>query len=124
MRWLADECVDAALVASLRSAGHDVSYVAEVASGLTDEEALRLAQDQQRVFLTEDKDFGELVFRFRLPVPAVVLLRINPTRASPQMAPARSRDIPTWKQAPWTLRRHHGNPIALASFDVAAASVC
>lgn len=82
MRWLADECVDAALVASLRAAGHDVSYVAEVASGLTDTEALALAQDQQRLFLTEDKDFGELVFRFCLPAPGLVLLRIDPARTT------------------------------------------
>ncbi len=33
MRWLADECVDAALVRRLRGAGHDVIYAAEVASG-------------------------------------------------------------------------------------------
>lgn len=76
------ECVDAALVASLRDAGHDVSYIAEIACGLTDTEALKLAQDEQRVFLTEDKDFGELVIRFRLPVPGLVLLRIDPARAA------------------------------------------
>jgi hypothetical protein len=60
-----------ALVASLRAAGHDVSYVAEVASGMTDEEVLKLAQDEQRVFLTEDKDFGELIFAFVFPRPAL-----------------------------------------------------
>jgi predicted nuclease of predicted toxin-antitoxin system len=60
MRWLADECVDAALVASLRGATQDVSYIAEIASGLTDTEALQLSRDEQRLFLTEDKDFGEL----------------------------------------------------------------
>jgi hypothetical protein len=30
MRWLADECVDARLVASLRNAGHDVVYLASL----------------------------------------------------------------------------------------------
>jgi len=65
------------LVALLRQAHHDVAYVAEIASGLTDAEALQLAQDENRLFLTEDKDFGELVFRFRLVVPGLILLRIN-----------------------------------------------
>jgi hypothetical protein len=37
MRWLADECVDAALVRRLRGAGYDVIYAAEVASGATGE---------------------------------------------------------------------------------------
>ena len=82
MRWLADECVDAALVTRLRSAGHDVSYIAEIAaSGVTDTEALRRAQEEERLFLTEDKDFGELVFRFKLAVPGVVLLRIDPEKS-------------------------------------------
>ena len=81
MRWLADECVDAALVAHLRRAGHDASYIAEIASGVTDTEALRQAQVEGRLFLTEDKDFGELVFRFKRPVPGVILLRIDPEKS-------------------------------------------
>ena len=81
MRWLADECVDAALVTRLRGAGHDVSYIAEIASGVTDTEALRRAQEEERLFLTEDKDFGELVFRFKRAAPGVVLLRIDPEKA-------------------------------------------
>ncbi len=81
MRWLADECVDAALVARLRNAGHDASYIAEIAAGVTDTEALQLAQEEGRLFLTEDKDFGELVFRFKRAVPGVVLLRIDPEKS-------------------------------------------
>jgi len=80
MRWLADECVDAGVVAALRQAGHDVLYIAESAAGLTDTAALSLASNEQRLFLTEDKDFGELVFRFRLEVPGLVLLRIDAAR--------------------------------------------
>jgi predicted nuclease of predicted toxin-antitoxin system len=81
VRWLADECVDAALVTHLRGAGHDASYIAEIASGVTDTEALRRAQDEERLFLTEDKDFGELVIRFKRAVPGVVLLRIDPEKS-------------------------------------------
>jgi predicted nuclease of predicted toxin-antitoxin system len=36
------------------------------------------AQAEQRLVLTEDKDFGDLVFRGGRPVPGVVLLRIDP----------------------------------------------
>jgi predicted nuclease of predicted toxin-antitoxin system len=81
MRWLADECVAAALVAALGEAGHDVLYIADFAAGLSDTEALGLARDEHRLLLTEDKDFGELVFRFRLAVPGLVLLRIDVARA-------------------------------------------
>lgn len=76
MRRVADECVDAALVDQLRGVGHDVVYVAELRSGVTDPEVLALAQHEDRLLLTEDKGFGELTFRLRLAVPGVVLLRI------------------------------------------------
>jgi predicted nuclease of predicted toxin-antitoxin system len=81
MRWLADECVDAGLVALLRNAGHDVVYLAESSAGVTDAEAIGLAEAENRLLLTEDKDFGELVFRFRMAVPGLVLLRIDPIRS-------------------------------------------
>ena len=78
MRWLADECVAAPLVARLRDLGHDVSYMAERSAGTSDEEAIALAQAEDRILLTEDKDFGELVFRWRRLVPGLVLVRIDP----------------------------------------------
>ena len=80
MRWFADECVDASLVEYLRAAGHDVVYVAELASGMTDVAAIALANEDSRILLTEDKDFGELVIRRRRPVPGLVLLRIDSER--------------------------------------------
>jgi predicted nuclease of predicted toxin-antitoxin system len=78
LRWLADECVDAALVAELRHLGYDVTYVAEQSAGLADPEVLKQAREGNRLLLTEDKDFGDLVFRSRLAVPGVVLLRLSP----------------------------------------------
>jgi predicted nuclease of predicted toxin-antitoxin system len=68
------------MVALLRAAGHDVVYVAELASGMTDSDAITQAQEQRRLLLTEDKDFGELVVRWRRPVPGLVLLRIDSER--------------------------------------------
>jgi len=65
VRWLADECIAAPLVAALRDAGHDASYVAEFAAGLSDADVIAMASAEGRVLLTEDKDFGDLVFRRR-----------------------------------------------------------
>jgi predicted nuclease of predicted toxin-antitoxin system len=79
MRWLLDECVDAELVEGLRRSGHDVVYVAEIAPRASDTEVMELAEREGRLLLTEDKDFGELVFRQRRPVPGLVLLRIGAT---------------------------------------------
>jgi predicted nuclease of predicted toxin-antitoxin system len=63
VRWLVDECVDAGLVSHLRAAGHDVVYMAEVAPAASDAKVMTLAQAETRVLLTEDKDFGDLIFR-------------------------------------------------------------
>ncbi len=57
MKLLADEGVDAAIVARLRLGGHDVLSVAELAPGITDNAVLDLANGEERVLLTVDKDF-------------------------------------------------------------------
>jgi predicted nuclease of predicted toxin-antitoxin system len=64
VRWLADECVAAPLVAFLRSLGHDVRYVGEAASGVSDAEVVALALRERRLLLTEDKDIRILVIWF------------------------------------------------------------
>jgi predicted nuclease of predicted toxin-antitoxin system len=76
VRWLADECVAAPLVTTLRSLGQDVLYVAEAAAGLDDADVIALALHERRILLTEDKDFGDLVFRRERRVPGVVLMRV------------------------------------------------
>ena len=78
MRWLADECIDAALVVHLRAAGHDVVYMAEIAPAASDADVVARAQGEGRLLLTEDKDFGDLVFRRGRQVPGIVLLRLDP----------------------------------------------
>lgn len=76
MRFLADENCDAGIIDSLRSAGHDVIAVREHALGADDSIVVELAHRQNRVLLTEDKDFGQLVFAGGHPNPGVILFRI------------------------------------------------
>jgi predicted nuclease of predicted toxin-antitoxin system len=77
MRWLADECVSARLVELLRAAGHDVAYVIEESPSTHDADVLEWALRDGRLVLTEDKDFGELIFGATAqPSFGVVLLRI------------------------------------------------
>jgi predicted nuclease of predicted toxin-antitoxin system len=77
MRFLADECCDAALVDALRGDGHDVLYAIESLRGATDDDLLTRAVSEHRILLTEDKDFGELVYRLRRPAHGIVLLRFD-----------------------------------------------
>ncbi|MGH9381016.1 MAG: DUF5615 family PIN-like protein [Thermoanaerobaculia bacterium] len=81
MRFLADESCDARVVDALRRQGHDVLAIAEVAAGATDPEVLARARDEQRVLITEDRDFGQLVFAAGLPAENGVLLVRCPERA-------------------------------------------
>jgi predicted nuclease of predicted toxin-antitoxin system len=77
LQFLADECCDAGLIGSLRDAGHDVTYVTEQYASSTDDEVLLRAYKEERVLLTEDKDFGELVYRLEKPSAGIVLIRID-----------------------------------------------
>lgn len=76
MKFLVDECVDAAVAARLRSDGHDVVAVAELAPGLADDAVLELANADGRILVTADADFGELVFRQRHLTSGVLLARL------------------------------------------------
>jgi predicted nuclease of predicted toxin-antitoxin system len=72
-----DESVDLQIVKNLRQDGHEVSYVADMEPGLTDEAVLARANEKNALLLTSDKDFGELVFRKgKLACGGVVLLRL------------------------------------------------
>ena len=79
MRFLADECCDVALIEALRTDGHDVLYALESLRGATDEKLLARAFSERRIVLTEDKDFGELVYRLHRPAHGIVLLRFDIT---------------------------------------------
>ena len=84
MRVIANENVSGDIVQALRNCGHDVLWIRTDAPGSSDEVVLARAQSEDRLLLTFDKDFGELAFRFGLPISSgVILLRLtasSPTR--------------------------------------------
>jgi predicted nuclease of predicted toxin-antitoxin system len=85
MRFLADENFPRPALEALRKAGWDVMSIAEECPGVPDEDVAKLCAGQQRILLTFDKDFGELVFLRGLSTGSgVVLFRITP--ASPDDA--------------------------------------
>ena len=63
LRLLANENIPASAVSELRSRGHDVLWVRSDFPGAADELVLARAVVEQRVLITFDKDFGELVYR-------------------------------------------------------------
>ena len=77
MRFLADEGVDGSIVGAARDDGHDVRWMAEELEGTKDDVILDFAVRDARILITEDKDFGELVYRQRLHHSGVVLVRVD-----------------------------------------------
>ena len=63
MKFLVDECTGTSVVACLRDEGHDAVAVVEVMPEADDEEILDRAVAEGRIVVTNDKDFGELVYR-------------------------------------------------------------
>lgn len=77
MKFAADEGVDGRLVHRLRDAGHDVWYYAEEDQGSSDDLILQKAAIEERVLLTRDKDFGELVYRDKMLHTGIILFRLE-----------------------------------------------
>jgi predicted nuclease of predicted toxin-antitoxin system len=77
MRFLVDESTGAAVVAYLRRVGYDVLAVAEAMPQADDQDILARAAGEDRILITNDKDFGELVFRNGQLHSGIVLLRLQ-----------------------------------------------
>lgn len=88
MRILADENFPGISVQQLQRHGHDVLWVRTDLPGASDSALLTRAQDEQRLLVTLDKDFGELAFRVKLPATyGVVLFRMK--MSDPKIVPIR-----------------------------------
>lgn len=81
MRFLVDECTGPAVAQWLCEHRHEVFSVYDEGRGMDDEEIVRKAFDENYILITNDKDFGEKVYREQWPHRGVVLLRLNNERA-------------------------------------------
>jgi len=83
MRILANENFPKDAVEALKVAGYDTVWIRADAPGSNDEAVLALAQSENRIVITFDKDFGELAFRSKLPASTgIILFRISMPSAS------------------------------------------
>jgi predicted nuclease of predicted toxin-antitoxin system len=77
VKFVVDESTGQSVVHELRRLGHDVISVHEIFPGLDDPPILDIAVNEDRIVITNDKDFGELVYRSGLPHAGVVLFRLQ-----------------------------------------------
>jgi predicted nuclease of predicted toxin-antitoxin system len=81
MRFIVDECTGPAAAQWLRVQQHDVFSVYEEGRGMDDDEIVQKAFAENRILVTNDKDFGEKIYRQGWSHRGVVLLRLDDERA-------------------------------------------
>lgn len=86
MRFLVDECTGPTVAKWLRENGHEVFSVYEERTGLKDEQLLSQAVDEGWILITNDKDFGEMIFRERRTHRGIIFLRLADERAANKIA--------------------------------------
>ncbi|PIP12804.1 MAG: hypothetical protein COX49_03620 [bacterium (Candidatus Stahlbacteria) CG23_combo_of_CG06-09_8_20_14_all_40_9] len=82
MKFIADENLEKPVVEWLRGQGLDVRYIGEEAPATSDEAIVSIAKEEDRILVTNDKDFGELVFRQGKILSGIILIRATDERAS------------------------------------------
>jgi len=80
VRFLADESLEYRIVKHLRKLEYDITTIAEISPSISDFEVLSKAVSENRIILTNDKDFGDLVFLNFLPHKGVILFRLRSER--------------------------------------------
>jgi predicted nuclease of predicted toxin-antitoxin system len=97
---VADQNISAVIIQALRQDGHAVVAIRETARGSADDQILALAHAEGALIVTDDRDFGQLVFRQVKPTSGVLYIRLH--------------GIPSSDRAQLILEvlREHGNELA------------
>ena len=80
MRFLVDECTGPTVAQWLQQQGHEVFSVYEQARGISDDALLAKAATENWILITNDKDFGEKIYRKHHVHHGVILLRLEDER--------------------------------------------
>lgn len=82
MKFMVDECVGPTVAKWLRQRGYDVVSIYDDFAGITDDEVLQKALLEDRILITSDKDFGEMVFKKQQQHCGIVLMRLGDEKPS------------------------------------------
>jgi predicted nuclease of predicted toxin-antitoxin system len=107
MRFLLDENVDLPLADYLNASGHDATAVAlDYTRSIKDHEVLEIARAESRILITNDKDFGVLIYQQQLEHAGAIFFRL------------RNEDIPTKIARLEAVLTHHADDLAGAAYIV------
>ena len=80
MEFLANENIPLLSIRFLRKAGYKVRSILEEAPGAKDTQVLKQAYTNKLIILTFDRDYGELIYRYKINPPLGVLyFRFDPS---------------------------------------------
>ena len=82
MRFLVDECTGPLVARWLREQGHEVFSVYETARGMNDDTILEKTFSEDWILITNDKDFGEKVYREGRSHHGIIVLRLQDERVA------------------------------------------
>jgi predicted nuclease of predicted toxin-antitoxin system len=77
MKFIVDECTGPMVARWLVAEGYDILSISLDRKGISDKEILEIAVGEERVVITNDKDFGELIFKEKLSHSGVIFLRLT-----------------------------------------------
>ena len=77
MKFLANENFPSPSFKYLKSKGWDIIHIGEEFMGFSDKEVLDLANKENRIIITFDRDYGKLVFRDGYKTPGIIYFRIR-----------------------------------------------
>lgn len=86
MRFLVDECTGPGVAAWLRTQGHEVFSVYDQLPGASDNDLLAKANSENWILVTNDGDFGKLIFCEGRPHRGIIFLRLLNERTSDKIA--------------------------------------
>ena len=81
MRFLVDECTGPRVAQWLRDQSYEVFSVYDEARGIKDDDIIKKANSENWILITNDKDFGEQVYKKGYPHKGIIFLRLDDERA-------------------------------------------
>lgn len=76
MKFIVDECIGPSVARWLKQNNYDAVSVYDSLQSSSDTTVLEFAAKDQRILITCDKDFGDMIFRNKMKHAGIILVRL------------------------------------------------
>ncbi|MFH2044615.1 MAG: DUF5615 family PIN-like protein [Pseudomonadota bacterium] len=81
IKFVADANIERKIVDCLIKLGFDVKWIPDYNCEMSDTDLLTMATNENRILITNDKDFGEIVFLRKQNSAGIILIRVKGHKA-------------------------------------------